>query len=347
MSDSESLLHQHLGLEQSNRLKKLGALADEQSQHLYLVGGPVRDLLAGVSPEDIDLMLVGDAPSFATYLFSHWAAVFPEIDAPCDLQVFEKFLTAKLIFSRFIFGANETLDFATAREESYSHSGAQPQVSPSSLLTDLRRRDFSLNAMAIDLGPGSFGNLEDPMGGKVDLEQGMLRVLHKKSFVDDPARLLRAVRFSQRFNFSFATETSELFTAALDAGYLQRLPPFRFFDEMKKAFSEHEPHAVLQEFLRLGVLQQFYPGLTQIPSPEKIRTFLSQSGSDPDVIETGSEGGEADDLIEAEQWHGIMALLFAGRDERDFRTFLKRYRVTSKHKRLLLRLWGRVNMSSL
>jgi tRNA nucleotidyltransferase (CCA-adding enzyme) len=340
-SSFESLICQHLGAEQTSRLKQLGRVASSQSQQLYLVGGPVRDLLDGNTPEDIDLMIVGNAPAFAEYLFSNWTELFPQSDAPIDFQSFDKFLTAKLVFPSAVFGGSKTLDFATARRESYPHSGAQPIVSASTLLVDLRRRDFSVNAMAIDVGPECFGKLEDPMAGEQALGARELRVLHDDSFVDDPARLLRAVRFSQRFNFKLAPRTAELFRIGIDSAFLTRLPPFRFFDEMKKSFSERNPYAVLLEFERLGVLSQFDESLRGAPSLESLNSMLVKIEMGRESLASTAEGeGEI-----AEQWHGVLVLLFAGLSESEFRRHLKHYRVNSKHKRVLLRLWVELNDS--
>ncbi len=110
------------------------------------------------------------------------------------------------------------LDFVSARKEQYPYPGALPVVSPSGLDDDLFRRDFTINAMAVSINKTSFGSLIDPYGGLKDLKKGIIRVFHEKSFIDDPTRILRAVRFEQRFCFKFSTKTGQLLRSAIKTG---------------------------------------------------------------------------------------------------------------------------------
>lgn len=161
---------------------------------VYLVGGAVRDLLLGHGRADLDLVVVGNAARLATSLDA----------APVE---HERFATAKAVLD------GHEIDIATARVETYSRPGALPEVEPATDLEgDLRRRDFTINAMALPLQ----GDVEpiDPYGGRADLESGLLRVLHEHSFVDDPTRALRAARYAGRFGFEPEPRTAELILAA-------------------------------------------------------------------------------------------------------------------------------------
>lgn len=158
-------------------------------QPVYVVGGAVRDLLLGRERLDLDLVVDGDAEALARHLGA-------------EVVAHERFATAKVTVD------GVELDLATARAESYPRPGALPEVRPARIADDLARRDFTINAMAIPLH-GEV-RLIDPHGGRADLERGQLRVLHERSFVDDPTRALRAARYAARFGFSLEPETGAL-----------------------------------------------------------------------------------------------------------------------------------------
>ena len=152
------------------------------------------------------------------------------------------------------------LDFTTARTEFYAHPSALPEVERSSIKQDLRRRDFTINTLAICLDPDRYGQLLDPFGGEEDLREGILRVLHNLSFVEDPTRVLRAVRFEQRFGFKLDTRTAELLTDALDM--LNRVSGERIRHELNLIFRESEPEKAMARLNALGVLKAIHPHLT-------------------------------------------------------------------------------------
>jgi tRNA nucleotidyltransferase (CCA-adding enzyme) len=155
----------------------------------YLVGGAVRDLLLGRERTDLDVVVEGDAAALAAELGGESVAD-------------DRFATAKAVLDGVEF------DLATARAESYPHPGALPEVRPASVSEDLARRDFSINALAVPIG--SEPELIDPHGGLADLEAGVVRVLHERSFVDDPTRALRAARYAARFDFAAEPETEAM-----------------------------------------------------------------------------------------------------------------------------------------
>ncbi len=156
---------------------------------VYLVGGAIRDGLAEFRVDDIDLVVEGDPTRLAR-------ALDP------DARVNDRFGTVNLVIE------GEPVDIATARTETYARPGALPEVRPGSLEEDLIRRDFTVNAMAIGIGRDS--ELIDPFGGIADLRSGVLRVLHDRSFEDDPTRALRAARYAARFGFDLEPRTAEL-----------------------------------------------------------------------------------------------------------------------------------------
>jgi tRNA nucleotidyltransferase (CCA-adding enzyme) len=160
---------------------------------LYLVGGAVRDLLLGRPRDDVDVVVEGDAAAVARRLGG-------------EVIEHEQFSTAKATLGELV------IDLASARAESYPAPGALPEVRPAGLNEDLARRDFSINAMALPLQGEP--ELIDPHSGRTDLQAGLLRVLHERSFVDDPTRALRAARYAARFGFELESETAELLREA-------------------------------------------------------------------------------------------------------------------------------------
>lgn len=172
---------------------ELGAVRAAATEPVYVVGGAVRDLLLGRGRADLDLVVEGDAAALAKRLGA--AAV-----------AHERFGTAKVSLD------GHEIDIAAARTEIYAAPGALPEVAPAMLAEDLRRRDFTVNALAIPLQGES--ELIDPHGGRADLDAGVLRILHPGSFVDDPTRALRAARYASRLGFGLEAETEALLRAA-------------------------------------------------------------------------------------------------------------------------------------
>ena len=188
------------------------------------MGGVVRDLFLGRGTHDLDLVIDGDAIAAAGELARACGA---------DLTIHRRFLTARLAWP-----GGERLDVANAREERYPRPGALPEVRPSSIGADLLRRDFSVNAMALSLAPGSFGALSDPTGGLDDLNARRLRVLHPRSFHDDPTRAYRAVRFAARLRFRLDDETSAWMGEAVRSGLIDHLSATRLRRELVRQFEE-------------------------------------------------------------------------------------------------------------
>jgi tRNA nucleotidyltransferase (CCA-adding enzyme) len=225
-------------------LQRLAEIAVRLEMSLYIVGGPVRDCLLRRTVTDLDLTTEGDALTL-----SHTAA--RELGGAW--KKFERFGTAKL----YVPGRAIPIDVATTRTETYAHPGALPDVTRGTVQTDLIRRDFTFNALAIRLDGDHQGELIDRHDGEQDLRQGIVRVLHPRSFEDDPTRLFRGARFEQRFGFAFADDTLHLIPAALPA--LDRVSGDRLRHELELIFQETQPLRPLLRLHELGILQQIDP----------------------------------------------------------------------------------------
>lgn len=224
---------------------------------LYLVGGVVRDLLLKRPNLDIDFVVESSAIELARALQVHYGG---------EVHSFQPFGTAKWILDEQIstalnvdFGALPAhIDFATARNEFYEHPTALPTVYSSSIKLDLQRRDFTINTLAIQLSPqSSAGQVMDFYGGINDLRDGLIRVLHSLSFVEDPTRILRAVRFEQRLKFTIEPRTVELIDSALPM--LRRITGERIRNELDWLLREHEPEQGLLNLQKRGALEAIHP----------------------------------------------------------------------------------------
>jgi tRNA nucleotidyltransferase (CCA-adding enzyme) len=168
-----------------------------------------------------------------------------------------RFGTAKWILDKQNDLQINHLDFTTARTEFYAHPSALPEVETSSIKQDLSRRDFTINTLALCLDPERYGQLLDPFGGEQDLQRGLIRALHNLSFIDDPTRILRAVRFEQRFGFKIEPRTAQLIGDALDM--VARVSGARLRHELELIFAESEPEKAMTRLNALGVLQAIFP----------------------------------------------------------------------------------------
>ena len=209
-----------------NILKTSSAIANSSEFNIYLVGGVVRDLILKRKVFDLDIVVEGNAIVFAKKLAKRLKSEF---------SCHHSFGTATLNLD------GHKIDFATARIEEYSHRGALPKVLPASLAKDLLRRDFTINTMAISLNKTDYGKLIDLCNGLVDLKKGLIRILHPKSFQDDPTRILRAIRFEQRFSFKIEPGTFKFIKEALGEQSLELVGPHRLRDEIPLILKEPKP----------------------------------------------------------------------------------------------------------
>jgi tRNA nucleotidyltransferase (CCA-adding enzyme) len=255
-------------------LELVGRKVDEMDFTVYIVGGFTRDLLLNselqrrVATLDMDVVIEGDAIAFAHHMQNQYGGrVVPH----------RRFRTAKWLLDdpgfpldadRLFEGLDEPVDiaalpanfdFVTARTEFYTAPTVLPTVESSSIKLDLHRRDFTINTLALCLNPDRWGELLDFYGGLHDLDEGVIRVLHSLSFVDDPTRILRAVRYEQRFGFTIAPRTLVLLDDALDM--LDRVSPARLRHELERILHEVKPERALCRLDELGVLAHIHPEL--------------------------------------------------------------------------------------
>jgi tRNA nucleotidyltransferase (CCA-adding enzyme) len=213
-------------------LAEAGHAAAQMQMRAAVVGGFVRDLLLGLKSEDLDIVVEGEGLALAQHLAQHWQA---------DIRIHEVFGTAVLSLP-----CGRKVDIATARTEYYEFPAALPTVQFSSLRQDLDRRDFTINAMAIDISPAGFGNLLDYFGGYADLKLGLVRILYSHSFIDDPTRMFRAIRFEQRYGFVLENQTEQLMKNSITAGVWRQLSPERIARELVLIFKENRCRRILK-----------------------------------------------------------------------------------------------------
>jgi len=252
----EQLLKERVPARIRHLMRQAGKVAHQMGYRAFIVGGFVRDLLLGIENLDIDLVIEGEGIPFALQFARRIGA---------KVVTHREFGTATLTLSDGF-----KLDIATSRKEFYPEPAALPQVKPASLREDLLRRDFTLNAMAIDLGPSNFGKLIDFFGGQNDLMEGKVRVLHEKSFIDDPTRVFRAVRFEQRYGFLIEEETERLIREVLEKRIFHRLTRERIKEELIQILEEDKPEKAIRRMQDLGVLEAIYPGMRLTPEGEKV-----------------------------------------------------------------------------
>ena len=230
-------------------VREAGRLAEGMGAALVASGGLPRDLLLGRPVRDLDLMVAGvEARVFA-------AALHASLGSPAHPVLHhEAFHTAVVTVAGGL-----KIDVATARLEYYPEPAALPVVELASLKMDLARRDFSMNALAVHLTPGRFGQLEDHFNSKHDIEARRISVLHPLSFVEDPTRLFRALRFATRLGFHLCPMTTRL--AAQAASLAERLTGSRIWHELAKGLEEDSPAAVVAAFLERGLLRAVHPAL--------------------------------------------------------------------------------------
>ncbi|HEX9305737.1 MAG TPA: hypothetical protein VGA31_14940 [Thermoanaerobaculia bacterium] len=223
-------------------------LAREAGIALYLVGGAVRDLLLGRPVTDVDLVVEQDALGFA-------ARLARELGASVELH--RRFGTAVLSLPD-----GERLDVATARAEDYETPGALPRVRAGSIDDDLARRDFTVNAMAMEIGRAKRAVLLDPFAGRKDLRRKVVRALHPRSFVDDPTRAFRAVRYANRLGFRIESSTRAAIRAAVAAGAVNAVSGDRLRREIRLLFAEPNRAAAARELAVLGLSRTLHPALS-------------------------------------------------------------------------------------
>jgi tRNA nucleotidyltransferase (CCA-adding enzyme) len=306
-------------------VQRVSQTAHEMDFVPYFVGGLVRDLLLGQAIFDLDMVIEGDAIALAERLSRTLGG---------RVTAHRRFGTAKWMLSEGVWAKvtdevargdelPPSIDFVTARTEFYTHPTALPQVEQSSIKQDLHRRDFTINTLAIRLDPDHWGELLDFYGGEEDLEEGVIRVLHSLSFIDDPTRILRAARLESRLGFHLDPRSEELIDDALPL--LKRVSGDRIRHELELIFREDEPERALRRLEELGALGRIHPDLTCDRWLERKFRFLREA-FDEDVW-----GLESEDMFFVH-----LALLAYGLDEEGLQALSKRLKLKREYEEDLL-----------
>lgn len=225
-------------------LQVAGRTARSRGQSLYLVGGVVRDLLLKRANFDLDLVVEGDAIRLARELADIRKG---------KITTHPRFGTATLQWGEW------SVDLVTARSETYAEPGALPTVKSGTIKDDVARRDFTINAMAVELNPERYGRLLDLYGGSSDLKHKLIRVLHEKSFVDDATRIWRAIRYEQRLDFLIESDTLALLKQGVN--YLDTISGDRIRHELELILGEEDPEKSLRRADELRALVKLCPAL--------------------------------------------------------------------------------------
>jgi tRNA nucleotidyltransferase (CCA-adding enzyme) len=259
----KGLIEERVRPEVREALKSVGEVADEAGFPVYLVGGIVRDLILRVTNLDIDIVVEGDGVTFAGMLVKKLGG---------RMKTHQKFGTAVIVLPNGL-----KLDIATARLEYYESPAALPTVELSSIKKDLYRRDFTINTLAVRLNRKRYGELIDFFGGLRDVKEKTIRVLHSLSFVEDPTRVLRAIRFEQRFAFRLSKHTQNLIKTAVNMKLFHKLTGERIYTELVLMFSEAEPFKVLKRMKDFDLLKFLHPDLKSTPETERLFDSIAET----------------------------------------------------------------------
>jgi tRNA nucleotidyltransferase (CCA-adding enzyme) len=246
-------------------ISRIAREAQEQRLNLYMVGGVVRDLLLERPSDDVDFVVEADAITFAHGLQARYGG---------QVHSYKPFGTATWMIEG---GHPDHVDFATARSEFYEHPTALPTVYTGSIKLDLARRDFTINTLAVQLSPAQGqGRVLDEFGGLPDLRAGLIRVLHSLSFVDDPTRILRAVRFERRLGFRIEARTAQLIDTALPM--LRRITGERVRNELALLLAEPDPGGSFLLMQSRGILAAIHPAFVV---PDDLPTRFQSARANP------------------------------------------------------------------
>lgn len=225
-------------------LIELRNLTTQYDISVYAIGGFVRDLLLGYDNFDLDIVVEGDINSIISKIMDKWQG---------KIKTHDQFGTCEIILN------GKRIDIATARIEHYEEPGSLPKVERSSLWLDLKRRDFTINALAMSLNEDNFGEIIDLYGGLEDLTHKELRILHNLSFIEDPTRILRGIRLEVRLSFNFEEKTFKLLKEAIEQGFLSRISKERLREEIMLILREPHPEKVLKRLEELNAIPYIFP----------------------------------------------------------------------------------------
>ena len=245
VKEMKSILEEYLPEKEMRLFQVIAQTAEETGMSVYLIGGIVRDILLGIQSLDVDLVVEGDGILFATVLVKKIGG---------KIRVHEKFCAGVIVLENGI-----KVDVATARMEYYLYPGALPSIKKSSIKADLFRRDFSINSQAIKLNGKNAFFLIDCFNGQRDIKDKTIRILHNRSFIEDPTRIFRAVRFEQRFGFALEKQTLALLESAVKKKTLDGLSGYRVWSELRIMLRETKPIRCIRRMKELGLFGFIHP----------------------------------------------------------------------------------------
>jgi tRNA nucleotidyltransferase (CCA-adding enzyme) len=309
-----------LGREIILLLRELGEIANAVEMRAYVVGGFARDLLLQTRNLDIDIVVEGDG-----IVFAHAFAATKQ----ATVRTHEKFATATVTLLNGM-----KIDVATARLEYYAAPAALPIVEKSSLKLDLFRRDFTVNAMAVHLNPDRFGLLVDYFSSQNDLKERQLRVLHNLSFVEDPTRIFRAIRFEQRLDFRITKHSEKLIRNAVQMHMREQFTGLRFFNELRRILSEDNPLIALRRLEGFGLFPLLWPDLR--PNLKIDRRFSYMMTQAEKAISWFRFLYLPETNKHCDFWSVRLLALFSRSRDVELRHFCDRFEVPPKHRKHLI-----------
>tara|TARA_B100000686_G_scaffold54198_1_gene58390 strand:- start:1404 stop:2753 length:1350 start_codon:yes stop_codon:yes gene_type:complete len=310
----KTLFKERLGEDLLCILKIISQVANCSGVTVFAVGGFIRDLLLNIPNKDIDIVVEGDGILFANHLAEKFDA---------RVQSHERFGTSVVIFQD-----GNKIDVATARMEYYEHPAALPVIEKSSISSDLYRRDFTINSIAVKLNGENAFSLIDFFNGEKDLKNKKIHVLHNLSFIEDPCRMFRSIRFEQRFGFRIGKQTEGLMKVAIKKKMVGLLSGTRLLNEIILIMKEKNPLNCILRMKELGFLQSMFPQLVlnfaDLQAMEKIEAVLSW-------METMSLPEKP------KKWYVYFLALFYSLEEESFVQTAERFQVKAQLKKTMMR----------
>ncbi len=275
MADYIYLLENRLSAAQQEAIKVVREAARSQGLTVFLVGGAVRDLTSGSPVRDLDVVVQGNALQLKKQIELAGGVIIGEI------------AVGQALFARFVGGVR--MEIGSTLAATYPKPG-KPVLNPTTILEDLRRRDFTANAMALSLNEGSYGLLMDPLNGVADIENRQLRLVSNYGFIEDPVRMIRAARFSARLGWTMDERTQARYETGKEENYIAALGDFPRGYETEEIFHEEDPLRILRKLEEEGWMEYLFPALTvakanaaELEKLRDVQTQLQLQGIHPEA----------------------------------------------------------------
>lgn len=295
-------------------LKVVSSVSKSLKANIYLVGGIIRDALLGIPNYDIDIVVEGDGIEFGQKLADRFDA---------KLEIHRKFGTSVLVLEN-----GQHIDIATARVEYYNKPAALPSIESGSIKQDLARRDFTINSLALSLNKKNYGEILDYFGGRQDLKDRKIKILHKMSFIEDPTRIFRAVRFEKRLGFVMDRETEDIAITTINMDIVSKLTGVRIRDELTHILNEEKPYSAIKRLYDIGALNKI--GLKSVIDKSFVTAIRKALSSHLQLkIHTGEE---------VKKWRLLLALLFDNMKNPSIEKWCTRMKIRKKDTAIILKV---------